>query len=102
MIQMSDKDAQGGSKEDVLRKRVAQLRIREVQLQMIVILETLALQSLATSPTDQSGELPSIGRIDGTSDGKTAIFSKSKKLLDLTATHRSKRRQALYLAVFGR
>jgi DNA replication regulator SLD3 len=79
----ADKDSPGGSKEDVIRKRVAQLRIREVQLQMIVILETLALQSLATSPTDQSGELPSIGQIDGTSDGKTAICSKSKKPLDL-------------------
>jgi DNA replication regulator SLD3 len=78
-----DKDAPGGSREDVLRKRVAQLRIREVQLQMIVILETLALQSLVTSPTDQSGELPSIGQIDGASDGKTTICSKLKKPLDL-------------------
>jgi hypothetical protein len=81
----ADEDALGGSKEDAIRKRVAQLRIREMQLQMIVILETLALQSLATSPTDQSGELPSVGQIDGTSDGKAAIYSKSKKPLDLVA-----------------
>jgi DNA replication regulator SLD3 len=79
----ADKDAPGGSKEDVTRKRIAQLRIREMQLQTIVILETLALQSLATSPTDQSGELPSLGQVDGTSDGKTGIYSKSKKPLDL-------------------
>jgi DNA replication regulator SLD3 len=81
----ADKDAPGVSKEEVKRKRVAQLRIREMQLQMIVILETLALQSLATPPTDQSGELPSIGQINDRSDGKTLIYSKSKKNLDLTA-----------------
>lgn len=81
----ADRDAPGGSKEDVMRKRVAQLRIREMQLQMIVILETLALQSLATSPTDQSGELPSIGQTDDRLDSKTTICSKSKKPLDLAA-----------------
>jgi len=81
----ADKDALGGSKEDIIKKRVAQLRIREMQLQMIVILETLALQSLVTSPTDQSGKLPSNGQIDGTSDSKAAICSKTKKSLDLVA-----------------
>jgi DNA replication regulator SLD3 len=81
----ANKDGLGGPKEDVIRKRVAQLRIREMQLQMIVILETLALQSLATSPTDQSGGLPSNGQIDSTSNGKAAICSISKKPLDLVA-----------------
>lgn len=80
----ADTDAPGGSREDVMRKRVGQLRIREMQLQMIVILETLALQSLATPPTDQSGELPSIGQIDGISDCKTTIYPKPKKPLDLS------------------
>lgn len=77
------KDAPGGSKEDVMRKRVAQLRIREMQLQMIVILETLALQSLASSPTDQSGELPSVGQVGNRSASKITAGSKSKKPLDL-------------------
>jgi DNA replication regulator SLD3 len=79
------RDAPGGSKESVMRKRVAQLRIREMQLQMIVILETLALQSLATSPTDQNGELPSIGQNDDRSDSKMMKGSKSKKTVDLAA-----------------
>jgi DNA replication regulator SLD3 len=76
-------DAPGESKEDIMRKRVAQLRIRETQLQMIVILETLALRPLATSPTDYIGELPSIGQIDGLSDDMIMTCSKSKKPLDL-------------------
>ncbi len=78
-----EKDAPGGSNEEVMRKRLAQLRIREMQLQMIVILETLALQSLATSLTDQRGELPSTGLIASISDSKTAMSSKAKKPLDL-------------------
>lgn len=75
-------DAPGESKEEIMR-RITQLRIRETQLQMIVILETLALRPLATSTADRYGELPSIGQTDGITDGKTITCSKSKKPLDL-------------------
>lgn len=78
----ADVDGLESSKENGLKKKVAQLRIRETQLQMIVILEALALRPLATSPTDHNGELPSMGQIDGMLDGET-VSSKSKKPLDL-------------------
>ena len=71
------------TKEDILRKRIAQLRIRETQLQMIVILETLALQPLATSQADHNGDLPAISIENAASDGKLTQTGKPKKPLDL-------------------
>ena len=73
----------GESKEDLLRKRIAQLRIRETQLQMIVILETLALQPLATSQADLNENLPANTVKSGMSDGKLAQTGKLKKPLNL-------------------
>jgi hypothetical protein len=73
----------GETKEDILKKRISQLRIRETQLQMIVILETLALRPLATSQADRSGDLPSNGVENGKSEGKVAQNGKQKKPLDL-------------------
>jgi DNA replication regulator SLD3 len=72
----------GDSLEDVARRRIADLRIRETQLQMIVVLETLALQPLATSSECQDGELP--GGKDMTF-GSTKPSVKPKKSKDLTA-----------------
>ncbi|KAL2067193.1 hypothetical protein VTL71DRAFT_1617 [Oculimacula yallundae] len=54
----TDTGAPGNSREEVTKSRVSQLRIRETQLQMIVILEVLALQPLATSTEDIGGGLP--------------------------------------------
>jgi len=74
----------GSSKNDTIRKKVAQLRIRETQLQMIVILETLALRPLATPQADRNGDLPTMGQNLGASDSKTSTSKKPKKPLNLT------------------
>jgi DNA replication regulator SLD3 len=50
--------APGTSREDTTKDRIAQLRIRETQLQMIIILEVLALQPLASVSEDTNGSLP--------------------------------------------
>jgi hypothetical protein len=73
----------GESREDVIRKRVSNLRIRETQLQMIVILETLALQPLATPQIDHHDELPTMNQKDGAIESKTLSRSRSKKPMDL-------------------
>jgi hypothetical protein len=48
----------GTSREELTKSRISKLRIRETQLQMIVILEVLALQSLATTLEDPGLGLP--------------------------------------------
>jgi len=50
--------APGASREETMKSRIAQLRIRETQLQMIIILEVLALQPLASASEDVGGGLP--------------------------------------------
>lgn len=72
----------GNSLDDVARRRVSSLRIRETQLQMIVVLETLALQPLVTSSDGQDGELPG-GKNLSADAAKTPI--KPKKPKDLTS-----------------
>ncbi|CZS90696.1 hypothetical protein WAI453_004013 [Rhynchosporium graminicola] len=54
----ADTGAPGSSREEVTKSRISHLRIRETQLQMIVILEVLALQPLATSTEGFGGGLP--------------------------------------------
>jgi hypothetical protein len=81
----SESGVPAGSREDIAKKRTAQLRIRETQLQMIVILETLALQPLEKFQIDQSGELPFTGPKDSTAVGKATGRVKSKKSRDLVA-----------------
>jgi DNA replication regulator SLD3 len=49
----------GSSKDETTKGRIAQLRIRETQLQMIVMLEVLALQPLAKGLGDVGDGLPS-------------------------------------------
>ncbi|KAM3071380.1 hypothetical protein ACMFMF_007853 [Clarireedia jacksonii] len=48
----------GSSKEETMRTRITNLRIRETQLQMIIILEILALQPLVTSANNPDDDLP--------------------------------------------
>ncbi|EKD15846.1 uncharacterized protein L3040_003297 [Drepanopeziza brunnea f. sp. 'multigermtubi'] len=72
--------APGSSREELTKTRIYQLRIRETQLQLIIILEILALRPLAT--TEHKGEglpsaLPTIEAVE-TKDNS----SKSKKKAD--------------------
>lgn len=50
--------APGSSRDQITKSRIAQLRIRETQLQIIIILEVLALQPLAAISDDTAGNLP--------------------------------------------
>ncbi|KAB8289685.1 hypothetical protein EYC80_010597 [Monilinia laxa] len=52
--------APGSSKDDLARTRIANLRIRETQLQMIVILEIFALQPLVSTTGNLEEGLPSL------------------------------------------
>ncbi|PQE06339.1 hypothetical protein CJF32_00002060 [Rutstroemia sp. NJR-2017a WRK4] len=62
--------APGSSKEETMRTRIANLRIRETQLQMIVILEILALHPLVASADNPDDGLPIL---------PTGIFVESKQ-----------------------
>lgn len=76
--------------EDVTKERITQLRIREAQLQIIVLLETLALQPLANSEMIPDGALPPIGSAKLALDENAASRIKVKKpqdLLDLIELH---------------
>ncbi|KAF7928204.1 hypothetical protein BELL_0278g00120 [Botrytis elliptica] len=57
--------APGSSKEELAKTRIANLRIRETQLQMIVILEIFALQPLVSTNENLEGGLPSLPINDG-------------------------------------
>jgi DNA replication regulator SLD3 len=70
--------APGTSKDEMTKSRIAQLRIRETQLQMIIILEVLALQPLATDSKDVERGLPSAIPKSDTVEGKEKNI-KSKK-----------------------
>ncbi|PBP22579.1 hypothetical protein BUE80_DR006430 [Diplocarpon rosae] len=50
--------APGSSREELTKSRISLLRIRETQLQMIIILEALALRPLLVSAEDTGGGLP--------------------------------------------
>lgn len=72
--------APGQTQESLRRERISQLRTRETQLQMIVVLETLALQPLASNPADANESLPTIENGSTTPVTKPAPPRKSKKL----------------------
>jgi DNA replication regulator SLD3 len=54
----ADSESPGNSRDELTKRRISQLRIRETQLQMIVILEVLALQPLASTIEDAGMGLP--------------------------------------------
>ena len=85
----TDIGAPGSSKEELTKSRLSQLRIRESQLQMIVILEVLALQPLASAVTDVSGDLPAVlPTIESTeAKGKSAKTKKPDHLSMLIDVH---------------
>jgi DNA replication regulator SLD3 len=60
----------GISREETTKNRIAQLRIRETQLQMIVILEVLALQPLSPASEDLGADLPAVLPKNTIADGK--------------------------------
>ncbi|RDL41924.1 Uncharacterized protein BP5553_01903 [Venustampulla echinocandica] len=82
-----DDDAESGgpgsSKDELMKNRIAQLRTRETQLQMVLILEVLALQPLASRPEDVEEGLPLAIPESKTAQGKEKQ-AKSKKPSQLT------------------
>ncbi|KAH8594310.1 DNA replication regulator SLD3-domain-containing protein [Bisporella sp. PMI_857] len=54
----ADSGAPGSSRDEIKKARISQLRIREIQLQIIVILEALALQLLSSAPETIGENLP--------------------------------------------
>jgi DNA replication regulator SLD3 len=82
-----DDDAESGApgvtREDLAKSRITQLRIRETQLQMILILEVLALQPLASATEDVGGGLPGALPTSSVGDGKEKL-AKGKKPDHLT------------------
>jgi len=54
----AESGAPGSSRDELTKQRISQLRLRETQLQMIVILEVLALQPLASTTGDMGTGLP--------------------------------------------
>jgi hypothetical protein len=80
-----DVEIPGTTREISNRNRISQLRIRETQLQMILILETLALQKLASSSIDHADELPVSKPKGEITEDKAAMRAKAKKPRDLPA-----------------
>lgn len=66
----ADSGIPGTSREDITRTRISQLKIRETQLQMIVILEVLALQPLSLVSEDVNDGLPTALPSNIGADGK--------------------------------
>jgi len=75
----------GRTRENLLKNRLADLRIRETQLQMILILEILALRPLASVAEDGSLCLP--GDSQGVTTTKTSRSKKVEDLLVLIDVH---------------
>ncbi|OBU01374.1 hypothetical protein VE01_00230 [Pseudogymnoascus verrucosus] len=78
-----DAETPGAAREGTARSRISKLRVREILLQIILILETLALQKLCPPP-DPTDDLPLPAVAEGTPGDKTPR-SKAKKPRDLSA-----------------
>lgn len=76
----------GTSRESVTRSRISQLRIRETQLQMIVILEALQLEKMALpAQAELAGDLPA-AEVKAEEKEKIPVKkTKAKKPQDLSA-----------------
>jgi hypothetical protein len=66
----AESGAPGSSRDELTKRRISQLRIRETQLQMIVILEVLALQPLASTTEDAGLGLPATVRTTEVAEAK--------------------------------
>ncbi|RFU35956.1 hypothetical protein B7463_g292, partial [Scytalidium lignicola] len=88
-----DDEAESGtptsSRDEVTKKRISELRIRETQLQIILILEVLALRS--SSPASDAAESGLPGTLSGTAvkdkDEKPSKLKKSDQLTTLIDVH---------------
>ncbi|KUJ20411.1 uncharacterized protein LY89DRAFT_442789 [Mollisia scopiformis] len=79
----AESGAPGDSRDERTKRRISQLRIRETQLQIIIILEVLALQPLASSSEDIGEDLPTALPTIEPMESKQKQ-GKSKKPQDLT------------------
>lgn len=79
----AESGAPGSSRDELTKRRISQLRIRETQLQMIVILEVLALQPLASTTEDAGLGLPATVRTTEVAEAKDRS-AKTKKPGHLT------------------
>ena len=76
----------GTSRESITRSRITELRIRETQLQMVLILETLQLEKMAPPPGPTlAGDLPDLSPKRDKKEEKPAAKTKAKKPQDLPA-----------------
>lgn len=75
----------GRTREDLTKSRLAHLRIRETQLQLILILEVLALKPLASAVEDVAPGLP--GESQDVLGGKILKFKKAETLAVLMDVH---------------
>ncbi|KAH8808223.1 DNA replication regulator SLD3-domain-containing protein [Xylogone sp. PMI_703] len=73
----SDSGAPNSSREELTKKRISELRIRETQLQIILILEILALKGSSSNSDAANTGLP--GEIPSDAKGKDEKSPKSKK-----------------------
>lgn len=85
----ADHDGPDTTREDIARARIANLRIRETQLQMIVALEVLALQPLASvgegTETSLPAALPPIisAGVKGKKTARTKTLDRLSMLIDV-------------------
>lgn len=80
----ADLAAPGTSREDLAKTRISQLRIRETQLQMIIILEVLALQPLASALEETDTSLPvALLQSAGSSEKRKAAKAKPLEHLSM-------------------
>src|SRR5690606_33296646 len=79
----ADAEVPGTAREDTTRSRISKLRVREILLQIILILETLALQKLCP-PSDPDDSLP-LPAVTETTSGDKITRNKAKKPRDLPA-----------------
>jgi DNA replication regulator SLD3 len=79
----AESGAPGSSRDELTKRRISQLRIRETQLQMIVILEVLALQPLVSATEDVGMGLPPALPTSESAEGKDKS-AKSKRPDHLT------------------
>jgi DNA replication regulator SLD3 len=73
-----DSGIPGTSKDDMIRNRISELKIRETQLQMIVMLEVLALHPLASASDDLDDGLPAELPASQIADGKEKVARHKK------------------------
>lgn len=83
----ADCDGFGQSRDELMRSRISQLRTRETQLQIILILEILALRPLLAAMDDAEGLPVTAGDSSTKSQGGVTRSRKSEQLSVLMDLH---------------